>query len=180
MKYVCLDFPRDVHSKIWNHLLPGKQYNEEAAFGFVRAVTNHDGIPTFRLVDSYLIGCDGFEYQSSFHLELADKERARVIKRAHDLDASIVEFHSHLSKEEPSFSASDIYGFEETVPHFIWRLKGKPYFAIVVSRAGFDGLAWIESADRPVQLKSLRVEGQTYQATCKTLKYYDTTRTRSM
>jgi len=101
--------------------------------------------------------------QTSYHIELADVVRARVIKRAHDLGATLIEMHSHLGKWPAQFSPSDIAGFHEWVPHVRWRLKGKPYAALVVTRRGFDGLAWIES-EEPVVAKLL-IDGSVKHAT---------------
>jgi len=167
MESTGLEFPRDIYRKLWEHLLPAQQCNEEAAFAFVHPTEESS---MFRLVEWYPIMPDGFAYQSSYHLELADKERAKIIKKAHDLDASIVELHSHLSIEKPAFSLSDLHGFEETVPHFLWRLKGKPYFAVVVSRYGFDGLVWFPNSETRVQLQCIRVGEEVFRATGKTLK----------
>ena len=109
---------------------------------------------SFQVIEWEPVLTDDFVIQTSFHIELTDAVRARVIKRAHDLGATLVEMHSHLGKWPAQFSLSDIAGFHEWVPHVRWRLKGKPYAALVVTRKGFDGLAWIESED-PVVAKLL-------------------------
>lgn len=172
MKDIALELPDDAYYQLWYHLLPPEQQNEQAAFAFVRPRAANDS-SNFSLVKWYPIPPEGFEYQSGFHLELADAERARVIKTAHDLNSSIVEFHSHLSARKPAFSGSDLIGFDETVPHFMWRLKGKPYFAVVVSRSGFDGLAWISNPQTPTQLNSIRAGRKTLYASCRTLNSYE-------
>ena len=58
------------------------------------------------------------------------------------------------------FSPSDMYEFAEFVPHCRWRLRGRPYLAIVVSPAGADALAWIEASGEPVGLTAIRVSGR--------------------
>jgi hypothetical protein len=154
MSTVTLELQQPVYRAMWKHLLPKRQRNEEAAFGFARAVEGQDG--AFELFDWRPILPVEFAFQSDYHLQLGDQARMEVIKHAHDLNASIVEFHSHLIEGPPEFSWSDIKGFKETVPHCLWRLKGKPYLAVVVSRAGFDGLVWFSKEGLPVQLDMIR------------------------
>ena len=58
-----------------------------------------------------------------------------------------------------SFSLSDISGLEQWVPHLWWRLRGRPYGAIVIDGETLDALAWIEGADEPEQVVSLVIDG---------------------
>ena len=67
---------------------------------------------------------DKFENRSSFHFELSDEIRAKIIKKAHDLDCSIIEFHSHLGYYPACFSSSDWCGFEEFGRMYYGDLKG--------------------------------------------------------
>jgi hypothetical protein len=83
--------------------------------------------------------------------------RASIIKRAHDLGTSVIEFHSHTGPWPAQFSPSDWSGFEETVPHMWWRLKGLPYGAVVVAHGGFDGFAWLHDANTPTRLAGIEV-----------------------
>ena len=76
------------------------------------------------------------------YFELTDEARIGLIKRAHVLQASLAEFHSHLSPWPAAFSLSDRMGLKETVPHMRWRLKRRPYLAVVVAPSGFDALVW--------------------------------------
>src|SRR5712692_5849466 len=132
------------YSLLKSHLLPPKRRLEEAAFVFTLPVIRQGDL-SFRFLDWFPIEPDAFLHRSSAHLELRDEIRPRVIKRAHDLGASLVEFHSHLSSRPPQFSPSDIAGFEEFVPHVRWRLNGRPYLAIVMASGGFDALVWVSS-----------------------------------
>jgi len=52
------------------------------------------------------------------------------------------------STRKTPFSPSDIAGFREFVPHIHWRLKGKPYGAVVVAPASIDAALWEENALR--------------------------------
>ena len=112
----------------------------------------------FRLREWRAITSDGFESRSEFHLVLRDEIRAEIIKWAWDAGASLVEAHSH-DLGMASFSLSDIYGLEQWVPHLWWRLRGRPYGAIVVDGETLDALAWIEGADEPEQVVSLAIDG---------------------
>lgn len=148
---VLLALPRPAHAALWNHLVPERHATEEAAFGYAVRETA-DGAEIFRCVEWAPVPPEGFASRSAFHLELTDETRAAAIKRAHDLGASLVEFHSHTGRWAAEFSGSDRAGFREFVPHVWWRLKGRPYLAVVVARSGFDGFAWLMGPDAPQPL----------------------------
>src|SRR5258705_249289 len=87
------------------HLSPVAVAYEEAAFLFARSDADGD---LLTIVESELIPPPGFVMRSRFYLELTDETRARVIKRAHDLSASIIECHSHPGQKSACFSWSDL------------------------------------------------------------------------
>lgn len=146
-----------IHAALLDHLIPTQFLSEEAAFLYAKP--GSDGDPAaFQCVAWDPISADGFVTKSRHFLELSDTARATAIKRAHDLGASLVEFHSHVTARLASFSPSDIAGFEEFVPHVWWRLKGRPYFAVVVTKSSFDGFAWLTSPDTPVCLAGIVVD----------------------
>ena len=158
MRRILLELPPDVRSAMWTHLLPnGLSSPEEVAFVYAHP-EGQDGTTVFRCREWFPVPPGGFVSRSGFHLELTDETKASVIKRAHDLGASLVEFHSHGGIWPAKFSESDYVGFREFVPHVWWRLKGRPYLAIVVSRSGFDGLAWVSNPNKPVHLDGIVVE----------------------
>lgn len=117
---------------------------------------------------------DGFEAQTDRFIELTDEIRAKVIKRAHDLSATLVEFHSHLYQSKARFSESDLIGFNDFVPHVMWRLKRRPYVAIVVAGSTFDGLVWLADPKVPVNLTELRIGPKSLSPTGTTLNGRDT------
>lgn len=156
----AIELPNDVYEQLWRHLLQQPGGDEEAAFVFVRCDTTANN-NLFRYMEWLPVPPDGFESRSPFHFELTDETRAAIIKRAHDLGASIVEFHSHTGPWPPQFSPSDWVGFEEVVPHMWWRLKARPYAAVVVSHTGFDALIWLNDPNTPVRLGGILIEGQT-------------------
>lgn len=140
MGTVALHMPSGLFRRIHGHLLPPEGVCEEAAFLFAsRRSTTDCALDVF---DAETIGPNGFTRRSPYYLELTDATRATVIKRAHDLDAVLVECHSHPNQNGACFSWSDLHGFDEFVPHVMWRLKGRPYAAIVMARDSFDGLMW--------------------------------------
>jgi hypothetical protein len=148
MEKVILHMPEDVRETLWAHLLPPEFTSEETAFMFVQQIS-FNGTRTFSYLDWYPVPVEGYVLQSAYHFELTDDTRAKVIKKAHDLNASLIEFHSHDTTFPVQFSATDFMGFQEFVPHVWWRLKGRPYLAIVVAESSFDGLAWIKSPVEP-------------------------------
>jgi hypothetical protein len=167
-----LDLTSELHSGIWSHLLPGDSRgdeDEQVAFGFARTTCDGEQC-SFQLTDWIAMGPLDFASQSNYHVELTDEARARSIKRAHDLNASLLEFHSHPFQEHAEFSGSDILGFEEFVPHVWWRLKGKPYLAIVVARRSFDGVAWISGPNNPISVQEVTAGEMILRPTGLTLK----------
>jgi len=112
---------------------------------------------------------ESFEYQSAYHVTLRDEMRPEIIKWAWDAAACLIEVHSHGDGGIAWFSPSDLYGFDEWVPHVRWRLRGRPYAAIVTAGDSFDALAWLGDGKDPVQVTTLEVDGVTYTATARTL-----------
>jgi hypothetical protein len=138
------------------HLLPPDDEEEQAAFVFAHvARTPHQVV--FEAAEIAKLGPSDFIAQHDDFLEMTDETRARLIKRAHDLDTSLVEFHSHGGPWRPAFSPSDRTGLKETVPHMWWRLRKRPYLAIVVAKAGFDALLWLDDPKLPRPLDGLLV-----------------------
>ncbi|MGH9428742.1 MAG: hypothetical protein ACRD2L_20845 [Terriglobia bacterium] len=160
-----LILPQTVYKPLVAHLLPAEARSEEVAFVFARF---EEG--TFEFLEWYPVPTTEFEYRSLYHIELSVRCRAKTIKRAHDLGCSIMEFHSHPCSQIPSFSPSDYYGFHEYVPHVSWRLKGKPYAAIVVAAAGFDSLVWLGDPQRPAGTVEIAVGNKVLHPSGSTLE----------
>jgi len=167
-----LDLPEDVYRALLEHLLRIDSLVEEAAFVFVHN-TSDRGKVVFRFIEWFAVEPEGFVHRSEGYLELTDIFRAQVIKRAHDLGASIVEFHSHPYPCPAAFSQSDRSGFDEFVPHVWWRLKSKPYLAVVVSPLDFDGLAWLSNPKTPQLLDSIKVGKRLLRPTGLTLHQWE-------
>lgn len=122
---------------------------------------------------------EGFETQTEFHFVLRDDVRAEVIKWAWDQGACLVEAHSHHGDRPASFSPSDISGLEQWVPRLWWRLRGRPYAAMVIAGETFDALAWIDGANTPEQVAEIRVDKVTHLPTRGTLTRLAALRQRS-
>ena len=68
------------------------------------------------------------------------------------------------------FSPSDLWGFQAWVPHLFWRLRGRPYAALVTAGDTFDALAWVDSAEQPEQVDQIELDdGSVLVATTRTL-----------
>lgn len=167
---VTIHIPRSVYEDMRQHLLPRRSRDEQAGFVYARANPTAETSLTFDYLRWEALRRDDFDYQSPLHLELRDETKARVIKTAHDLQCSLIEFHSHRGPWPAQFSGSDFAGFEEFVPHVLWRLKGKPYAAVVLTATGIDGLAWTPGSAFPVYALNLGdVEIQATGASFKTI-----------
>jgi hypothetical protein len=106
---------------------------------------------------------------------LTDRTRVETIRWSWDARASLIEAHSHGDTGTACFSASDLWGLKEWVPHLRWRLRGCPYAAIVTAGETFDAIAWIDGSDQPEQIDHLEIVGEgRLAATARTLPSYDT------
>lgn len=149
-----LRLPEGVHGRLWNHLLPQDADREEAAFLFLEPVASNERL-LFEYIDEELLSACDFASQEDDYLELSSEARARLIKRAHDLNACVAEMHSHPFPWPAEFSVADRIGLRETVPNMFWRLKNRPYLAIVVAPSGFDALVWLDSPHAPHPLSGI-------------------------
>lgn len=154
-----LKLTQGLHGALWSHLLPDDTKREQAAFLFCRTSPSGDGV-AFEAVDYTFLGESDFAAQYADYIELTDETRISLIKRAHALGASLAELHSHPGPWPAAFSLSDRMGLKETVPHMRWRLKKRPYLAIVVAPSGFDALVWSRDAGIPEPLAAIDVGGR--------------------
>lgn len=144
---------------------------EQAAFGYARveaASPNDLVLEHFETVPP-----EGFVFQSDYHIEISGDVLAAAIKSAWDRGLALVEFHSHPAHygtkrgfmPKVKFSASDLSGFEEWVPHVQWRLKHQqPYLAVVFSRNSFDALFWQakDSVHEPRPMAGIRLDDDVF------------------
>jgi hypothetical protein len=124
---------------------------------------------TFVLRDWRAIPASGFEIRNDYHLTLRDEVGGEAIKWAWDAGACLVEAHSHGPAGAAGFSPSDVWGLDQWVPQVRWRLRRRPYAALVTAGGSFDALAWIDESETPEQITHLAVDGQVYLPTRRTL-----------
>jgi len=132
----------------------------------------------FLLREWRALGADAFDHQSEYHVSLRDEMRPEIIGWAARAGACLVEVHSHGERGTPCFSPSDVFGFDQWVPHVRWRLKKRPYAAVVTAGARFDALAWIGMGADPVQVERLEVAGSSCPTSGLTLPRYEQLRRR--
>jgi len=171
MRFSCA-LPGKQYRDLIAHLLPRPCKTEEAAFLFCRTVASEEHT-VFELLEMHLVPASEFTYKSLYGMELTDGCRADVVKRAHDLGASIIEVHSHPKSRTVEFSGSDRIGFEDFVPHVWWRLKKKPYAAVVVGPNNFDSLSWNSDPRCPAGALDLQVGQQVLHPTGLSLKHWE-------
>lgn len=150
---VDLRIPRDLADQLERHLEQG--VDEQLAFMLAAWDGDEADVLDLRLVPSV-----AFDLQTPWHLSLSDEERAAVIKWAHDRGAALVEAHVHRRGDPAEFSASDRSGLEAFVPHVWWRLRHRPYVALVFGESTFDALVWRSDPGSPEPVNALRVEGR--------------------
>ena len=155
---VCLDMLLEMRNEIWTHLLPVPASTEEAGFGFAKFSSRGNSCQ-FTLCDWAAFDAGDFVSKEGDYLHLTDEARIRVIKHAHETDTCLVEFHSHPFPFPAMFSYADKHGLDQLVPHLWWRLKNRPFLAVVVAPEDFDGIAWIESPESPIPLNYIN-DGQ--------------------
>jgi hypothetical protein len=127
---------------------------EQVAFMFT---TPSAKTSELHISEIYPVPRGDFDYQSDRHVTLTDQVRGDIIKRAHDTGGSLVEAHSHVAGPA-QFSPSDLFGFDDWVPHVRWRLRGRPYVALVFAGRAFDALVWQGQSSRPQPLDYLNIE----------------------
>ena len=155
-----LRMPGSDYRQLRAHLLSNQGWREQAAFLFARADLCKESA-SFDVIETRKFSDGDFEIQRGDYLELSNSARAEVIKRAHDLGVSLIEIHSHLGPWPAAFSIADRAGLRETVPHMWWRLKKRPYIALVVTKTDFDALVWLDNPTVPRPLDAWDAGHQT-------------------
>ena len=168
MRRTLITLPEGGLGRVRAHLFPMDGLCEEAAFLLTHATESPAGL-VLSVFETLLISPEGFASRSRFYLELTDETRAMVIKRAHDLDAGLIECHSHPGQHGACFSWSDLHGFDEFVPHVHWRLPGRAYAAIVFACDSVDALVWARPRAEATLVDLIRADGHEISPTQLTL-----------
>lgn len=164
MDTVELILPSGLQHEIWSYLNSDPDGNERALFALA-VPTETDSSLTLTLTESMRMEGALLEWTSPHHIALSDEARRTVIKWAHDEHAALIEFHSHTSGYPAKFSPSDFSGFEEWVPHVLWRLPGRPYTAVVVTKRNFDALCWRRRDAAVEPITKITADGSTLEPT---------------
>jgi hypothetical protein len=95
-----------------------------------------------------------------WHVALSDESRQAVLRWATGAEA-LVEVHSHGSLGGAAmFSATDLNGLDDWVPHVRWRVPGVTYAALVFGAESFDGLIWRVDAEEPTVVGNVVVDAE--------------------
>lgn len=165
MKKVYIEIDKSSYQNIRNFLF--QDQSEHVVFLLANPVIEPTKI-TFK-VDKYNLIPDQDTDNSAYDLKLKEDAQAKIIKWAWDNKACLIEIHSHpVYKVATSFSSYDLDGFEEFVPHVWWRLKGKPYIALVFGQMDYDSLAWIDNPNDSVAIEGILVNGKLLKPTNNT------------
>ena len=145
-----ISFPANLFVDLTAHL---NKTPESIAF-MLCSMPVQDG--RFRVVDLRLIKA-GSDLRSDDHCELPDDVRAEIIRWAWQADGCLVEAHSHGLLYGPAeFSRYDLRQLSQWVPHVQWRLRGRPYGALVSASREFDGIAWM--GGHPESIEQIEVD----------------------
>lgn len=156
---ITIELPAGLWKCLNAHLLPKGVREEQAAFLYAAASVATNEL-YLRAVDSYMLAPRDFDAQHADYLEITDECKSRLIQHAHQHQLSLVELHSHPGPWRAAFSDYDLRGLDDTVPHMLWRLKGRPYAAIVVAHTGFDAMVWTGKGEPARALTGLVADGQ--------------------
>ncbi|MET7281867.1 hypothetical protein ABZS29_26775 [Kribbella sp. NPDC005582] len=143
---------------------------------FLAAVPHPDSATSkdlWSVVDvMYLDDESDYEHQGQAGMELVDDIRPRSLQWATQLGAALIEVHSHGSgRSKTTFSTLDLRGLLDGAPRLVWRLRGRPYGAIVFGgRRDFDALVWYDERSTPVVIAELAVEARSVQPTACALE----------
>ena len=165
---VSISLPESMLSNIHQHLFPNNDRREQGGFLFARFDEVGQVFDVLEWVP--LTGTD-YVHQERDYLELTDVTRAALIKKAHDMQASLIEIHCHPGQVKVAFSLADWMGFREFVPHVRWRLAKRPYAALVFGYECVDGLAWLGDQAVPIEINCLYSGSDRLVTTGNSIKY---------
>jgi hypothetical protein len=101
-------------------------------------------------------------------VQLTDDAQQRVLQWAAAREGWLIELHSHLGAygDPAQLSAVDTAGLKDWVPHVRWRLRQRPYAAVVFGPRTIDGVAWSGAKGLPpASIGSWEVDGTAVETT---------------
>jgi hypothetical protein len=168
---ISMSMTTNAYQELRRHLLQDE--NEQAAFMFADMEATEDQL-IFVVQEIHFMTAEKYTFQSSYHITLDDDVLGEMIRIAWQAGRVLVEVHSHRDDSSPvSFSGSDIRGFASVVPHVRWRMKGRPYAAIVMNETSLDALVWDGELDTARPLTRLEVGKDIVYPTNETLDYFE-------
>jgi hypothetical protein len=171
MHWSSIKLSDEVLAAVQQHLF-GRGLDREQG-GFLLCSSTGDGHElTFSANEWLPLMPEDYVHHEIDYLEMRDDVRAGLIKRAHDAAAALVEVHSHPWPKPAFFSEADLAGFAQFVPHVRWRLKRRPYGALVFGTNSFDGIAWQGDDPSAIPLHAIETPTTSQHATGLTHKFY--------
>lgn len=114
---------------------------------------------TFLVKELVLIPDNALD-SNSWSLSLTTEKLLEVINKAKLENLSLIEAHSHpFSKDNVSFSRTDMNGFKEFVPYVQSSLE-KPYAALVLGTDSINGFCWKNTQNEPID--KITILGEKY------------------
>lgn len=157
MKKIYIELDKSSYQNIRNFLF----HDQSEHVVFLLAKVSKEPTKIIFKILNYKLIPDSETDSSAYDLRLKEEVQSKIIKWAWDNQASLIEIHSHpFYKTATSFSSYDLEGFEEFVPHVWWRLKGKPYIALVFGPMDYDALAWIDNPNDSIAIEGILVNGE--------------------
>lgn len=163
-----LFIPQKIYQNIYDYLFPKGVCFQSVAFIFAEIFKTSDSLE-FQFNSWYPVKSCEYKCRYKEYVELKDMMRQKIIKKAFDLNAAIIELHSHVCLKGACFSPTDLQGFKEFVPHVWWRLNKKPYAAIVFSKSDFDAFVWVDDPEQYRQVTEIVVDDRHFYPTGLTL-----------
>jgi hypothetical protein len=131
------------------------------------AAASDEGAGELELTEAFLVSDDDLE-PGPWCVQLEDVTQQRVLQWASGTAGAIVEMHSHLGRfgDPAQMSPTDVQGLRTWVPHVRWRLRGRPYVALVAGPSTLDGLVWSgDNAAAPLALAGWSTPSATHPVT---------------
>jgi hypothetical protein len=151
---ILLSIPRRINRLIRPHLF--KDANEQGCFLFADTQIN-GAVINLNIKKIHLIKSDRWDYQSSFHLELKEREKVKIMLMARKKNYDLIECHSHCTFGIAKLSSSDKYGLNDFVQYVWWKLPGKIYGALVWTENDVTGLVWLPKNKEPQPIREIRI-----------------------
>ncbi len=144
------------YKKLKRHLF--NDDSEQGAFLFARRKQKRDMLD-FVIDEIYFVPTDRWRFRNAGYLELEEKEKVKIMLKAREIGADVLECHSHVSSTKASFSFFDLEEMQKFIQYVWWKLPEKIYGALVWSRKDVNGVIWLPKQYEPITIESVEVQG---------------------